>query len=99
MAIMCKNVPAIMGSQLVVTLRFSCLSVCPSAHSLGRPGYKLMAAAGTNSCFELAGLFASLKGSKTMPVLSDCRGTALIKQVQYQPQKHGNDKKSAAKLV
>ncbi len=45
----------------VVTLRFSCLSVCLSiCHSLGRPGNELIAAAVTYGCFELAGLFTSL---------------------------------------
>ncbi len=40
------------------TVRFSRVSVCLCVcHCLGRPGNKLIAAAGTYGCFELAGLF------------------------------------------
>ncbi len=75
-----------------------CLSVC---HSLGRPGNELMAAAVTLAsgcqawqreatvtygCFELAGLFASLRRCKRKQndaSTIDSRGTALVTQAQY----------------
>ncbi len=64
----------------------SCLSVClcPSMVGLGRPGNKLMVAAGTCGCFELAGL--SPPRCKKKPndgSTIDSRGTALVKQEQY----------------
>ncbi len=57
-----RSAPSWLVLQLLCDFRiclFVCLSVCLSVKGLGRPGNELMAAVGTYSCFELAGLFAS----------------------------------------
>ncbi len=54
------------------------LFVCLSVQGLGRPGNKLIVAAGTYGCFELAGLFASSL-QKEAPEARECRWLTINK--------------------